>query len=236
MNDYYKILANLLIHLKRFDKEVKKARIMLDIPEDGFKNEDDAIRWVRSIKPDMKCIFSTEKPIVPLVKPHNIPPNKKILKTLSDLTNKFNLDEKWSFGFFEYLISSDRGLQYPTQSIEVKAHIQSDDSSVFSTAKGEVVGITIEIGKDASLSDIKKVWKKVQVYQTRMKSIAPQRKKPISIDNIEKFVKVRELEQQGLTHRQIVRQHPELGFVTYSHVAIFKRDIQKSLKPSKHKK
>lgn len=236
MADYYENFAKVLFHSKRFVKEIKKARKSLSIPEDGFTSDEDAQTWVRRFPVDVDFHYGSTKDLVPSMNYQNVIPDKKVLKIVNEIIENFNLDTKWQFGIFEFILSSSRGLAYPQQSLEIKVELKSKSSDVFETKEGLVTGITIKLTRDTSIKDIEAHWNKVEEYQKLMDPSSPQRKKVITDQAVEKFIKIRDLEDSGLTQQEIADSHRELGFRTATDVATFKRDIQKPFSSRKKKK
>lgn len=186
--------ALILVKMKRFQKAVRRIRDLWDIPPDGFKFEDRAkshgkIYWTGEKDDSRYDYFGTDNEL--------IPPTKRVRSELRKLSEEFNLDYRWHRGLYFYILGGEN-IDPPHDGVGLD--IRLNDNRL---PKDEwvVKKITLDVYKNTAIGDIRKIWKQVEEYQKMMPGQTPVRKR--TSDNVERYLKVREMEDAGKSHQEI---------------------------------
>jgi hypothetical protein len=225
LEQYWSDMASILVHMKRFQKETINFRKILGIPVNGFP-QDLSLLWYKSLfdQPniDTKKRFSFESSHVFL------PPNKFVIETIEQFAGKFNLDERWYVDLLFYLMSDKGTLDVPYGGIDI--HVDINDRKLPQNQQ-VVTKLSIEINKDTAIKDVESIWETVQQYQSKMKTRVPTRRRDIV--NTKTYIKIRELEDQGLPQSEIVKLLPGFSRKTASDVANLKKEMEERFNTQK---
>ncbi|MFH1186899.1 MAG: hypothetical protein V1697_01855 [Candidatus Levyibacteriota bacterium] len=220
---YWKDWALILSHTKRFKKVVEETRKKWKIPPSGLPRDKRA-DWYASLfdGSDINSSYyaSSQNDL--------IPSNKQIRADLWEISDDFNLDNRWHIPLFFYIASGNvaleppSGLPYPEIRIN-DARLPED--------KWVIKRMWMEIHPDTTLKDIEAIWNRIMSYQEKMPAKYPERRRPIK--GVKKYVKIRKLEDKNISQQDIADDHPELGFLTAKDIADFKKQIEKHFLPKK---
>lgn len=226
-NNYYKQMALVLVRMKRFQKAVAKFRETIGIQSTGIPPNERASWYQRHFikrnvsATEMHRLFRID------VNQETLPPNRTFLKQLKNFADNFNLDEQWYSSLFSYLVGGDSELTPPDGSplLDVRindARLPNDEMKVTS--------LRINVHKNTTMKEIMALRPKIERYQKMMRIDLPERKKPWDKDNVQNYLKVRELEEQGVKQKAIAKQ---LQFNSDQSVGLFKQEIESRFKPKK---
>ncbi len=226
-NQYWEDMASILSNMKRFKKAVIDARIKWKIPITGLP-WDKRGNWYSSlfVNPD-----NTDKNYYTSGQDQLIPPSEVIRSTLKEISEQFNLDNRWHSSLLLHIASDDVPLTAPFGSPSLEIRI---NDSRLPEKEWIIKRMWIEIYPDTSLKDIQTLWKRIETYQSMMSTQYPKKRRPL--ENVKKYIKVRELEDNNTTHKKIANDYPELGFGTYKDVADFKNRIEERFSPKRVRK
>lgn len=226
---YWEGMVSVLSHAKRFRKAVVDARIKWEIPEKGLPHNKRA-EWHASLytfpntkAKDNNYYTSTQNEL--------LPPNERIRSTLKEISSQFNLDKRWHFSLFLHIASDDVPLSAPTGLPYVEVRL---NDARLPKDQWVIERIWIEIYPDTTQDDIEAVWKQVELYQAMMSAQYPQKRRPLQ--NVDKYIKIRDLEDQQMTQQEIADDYPDLGFYSAKDVADFKKQIENRFSPHKSRK
>lgn len=225
LEKYWANQATILSHMKRFRLEIDKFREKHKIPKTGVaksKRHD----WYQSyfINPT----FNAHEEFGAISDYEILPADKNFIEAIRELADKFNLDSRWYHSLF-FLISSGGYKLNPPYSRSVIVSPRFNDVRL-PESEQIVTRIHLEIRKDTSIKDIQRIWNKVEECQNKMIGDVPMKRKMIEAKTIEKYVKVRELEDKGKSHAKIAE---ELGFYIADDVSRFKYELEGRFKPKK---
>ena len=224
---YWEGMVSVLSHMKRFRKAVIDARIKWELPETGLPYAQRA-EWHESLYSDPDEVntnyyTSTQNEL--------LPPNERIRSTLKGISSKFNLDKRWHFNLFLHIASDDVPLSAPTGLPYVEVRL---NDARLPQEQWIIERIWIEIYPDTTQDDIEAVWKRVEAYQAMMSAQYPQKRRPLQ--NVDKYIKIRNLEDQKKTQQEIADEYPDLGFYSAKDVADFKKQIENRFSSHKSRK
>lgn len=221
---YRQDMALILSHMKRFRKAVLKARKKWGVPPMGLPCNKRA-NWYGSlfVKPDVNLNDN----YYPSDQNELLPPSKLIRSTLKEISKDFNLDSRWHSSLLLHIAGGDKldifmgplGLNVRFNDVRLPEK------------EWVVKRIWIDIYADTGQKDIATIWKQVEKYQAMMVLKPPQKRRPIQ--NAEKYVKVRDLEDGNLSQQEIADQYREFGFNMSNDVANFKKEMEKRFSPVK---
>lgn len=222
-SQYWKDFATILVRMKRFQFEIERFRKANDIPEDGILPEDRA-NWYQSFHatPD----FSASGKHGSGSDYELLPPNESFIDSLAELALKFNLDSRWYQSLFMYVCSG--GELAPPYSEGVKVLARVNDVRL-PKEKLYVTRLMLEIRKDTTVSDIRKVWSQIKAYQEYMSGEVPAKRRPIQPETIERYLKIRDLEDNEVPQRVIAEK---LDFLSAKEVADFKQEVEQRFSPT----
>lgn len=226
-NAYLADFAIILSHMKRFRKAILTAREKWNIPKDGLKTDDRAA-WYSAFftNPDIDTGDSHYSDA------HNkfIPPNQLIRSTLDDVIGQFNLDHRWYFNLFQHI-----AIDTPLEAPPVLPYVERRINDVRLPKKELIVEkLWIQIYPDTSREDILDIWDQVEECQKMMRSPISKKRKPLV--NVWKYIKIRNLEDQKVSQRDIVEKYPEFKFTDEKQVSEFKKQIEQRFSPNRKKK
>ncbi len=186
--------AKILILMKRFQIAVQKIRKQWEVPNDGFKLEDRAnghakIYWTGEKDDGKYDYFGKDNEL--------IPPTKLVRSELRKLSAEFNLDYKWHSSIYFYILGGGE-LTPPVDGAGLDVRI---NDARLPKEEWVVKKINIDIYQDTTIGDIRKIWEQVKEYQKMMPAVNPNRKR--TSDNVQRYIKVRELEEIGKSHQEI---------------------------------
>lgn len=226
-DNYWQPIAEVLSHYPRFLKAVAEVRRQLNIPVDGIPVEERS-EWFSSM---LTGEIDTGKRYGFMTGHDLLPSDKKTLDALDQLASDFNLDNRWLHSLFMYVFTGGEKLDPP---FHRSANLRPYMNDVrLPKEKLKVTSLSISIQKDTSIEDIRAIWDEVEKYQAYMDSDIPKRRDKIKSETVKRYLKVRELEDNGLTQREIAELHPKLGFTTAKDVSDFKRELEQRFKPAK---
>jgi hypothetical protein len=222
--NYWESLAKILERYKRFQKRVVFARKQLGINSDGLPAQDRASWYSNSLNSSGLRKDNAHNFDLSL-----LPDDKKFMDVLERLASDFNLDSRWYSSLFQFIVGG--GTLIPPFG---KASVNARVNDVRLTKEELVVEqLWIDIRKDTSIEDIRELWGQVEAYQEYMATDFPKKRRPIQKESIEKYVKVRDLEDDKLPQKRIARDYPELGFTSAEDVSNFKKELEERFKPAK---
>jgi len=227
-DNYWQPIADILSHYPRFLKAVAKVRADLDVPEGGIPLDERPQWYSKQVKAGEE---DTGKRYGFMTGHDLLPSDKKILDALDQLASDFNLDARWVHSLFMYVFMGDKKLDPP---FHRSASVRPRMNDVrLPKEQLRVTSLSISIQKDTSIEDIRAIWDEVEKYQAYMDSDVPKRRDKIKSETVKRYLKVRELEDKGLTQREIAEQHSKLGFGTAKDVSDFKRELEERFRPAK---
>jgi hypothetical protein len=213
--------------MKRFQTAVKVARKEWKVPTNGFKRDDRAeaykqLFWNgrKDYKRNNYLNFYDEL----------IPPTILVRSELRKLSRQFNLDYRWHGWLFFYILGNTV-FDPPPEGANLEVRL----NEVRLPEKDWVVtSLKIEIYQDTTMGDIRKILPRIKKYQKMMPAYVPKRRRTSS--NIDRYIKVRELEDLGKSHEEIARIK-ELGFSDDPRaVGYLKDDLENRFSSKKFKK
>ncbi len=226
-NTYLSDSAKILVKMKRFQKAINKIRKKWGVPENGFKYEDRAkghgrIYWTGERNDRHYAYYDYQEDL--------IPPTKQVRLALRKLSKEFNLDFRWHFDLYFYILGSDK-LDPPASGVNLD--VRFNDTRL-PEEQWVVTKLSLDIYQDSTIEDIKAKWRQIEKYQSMMPAYSPQRKRVSG--NIERYIKVRDLEDEGKSHKEIA-EIAELGFSSDPKaVSYLKNELEKRFSPKKFKK
>ncbi|MGH7157247.1 MAG: hypothetical protein ACREGG_04020 [Candidatus Saccharimonadales bacterium] len=227
-DNYWQPIADILSRYPRFLKAVAKVRRELGVPEGGISMEQRA-SWYGSLIAAGEV--DTGKRYGYISGHDLLPSNKKILDALDQLARDFNLDSRWLHSLFAYVFLGDKKLSPPFyRSASPQAYF---NDVRLPKEQLRVTSLSISLQKDTSIEDIRAIWPEVEKLQAYMDSDIPQRRDKIKPETVRRYLKVRELEDKGLSQKDIAEKHQKLGFDTAKDVSDFKRELEQRFKPAK---
>jgi hypothetical protein len=226
-NNYYRQMALVLVKMKRFQKAVMKFREAIGIPSTGIP-PDERASWYQQLfikrtvsAADMHRLFRID------VNQQTLPPNRKFLKQLKSFADNFNLDEQWYSSLFSYLVGGDSELLPPDGQPLLDVRV---NNALLPADEMEVTSLRINVHKNTTMTEILALKPKIEHYQKMMSIDLPERKKPWDEDNVQNYLKIHELEDQGVRQADIAKQ---LDLYSAQSVASSKQEIESRFKPKK---
>jgi hypothetical protein len=227
-DNYWKPIADILSRYPRFIKAVVAARQKLNVPPGGIPYDERA-EWFSSLLSAGE--EDTGKRYGFVIGHDLLPSDKLTLDTLDQLARDFNLDSRWLHNLFMLVFSGDTNLEPPFhRSASPRARV---NDVRLPKEQLRVTSLGIDIHKDTSIEDIRAIWGEIEKLQAYMDSDVPQRRDKIKPETVKRYLKVRQLEDQGQTQQEIADKHATLGFGTAKDVSDFKRELEQRFKPSK---
>lgn len=227
-DNYWQPIADILCRFKRFQTAVAKVREEFGVPPSGIPLEQRA-EWYGTL------VSSGEEDTgkrYGFISGHDLlPSDKKILDALDKLTRDFNLDSRWLHSLFTYVFLDDKKLTPPF-------HRSASPRAYFNDVRLpkdqlRVTSLGISLQKDTSIEDIRVIWPEIEKLQAYMDADLPQRRDLIKPVTVKRYMKIRRLEDGGLTQQEIAERYPDLGFDTAKDVSDFKRELEQRFRPPK---
>lgn len=227
-DNYWQPIADILSRYPRFVKAVVKLRVDLGIPEGGIPPEERPQWYSKQVSAGEEDTGSRYG----FMLGHDLlPTDKKTLDALDQLAQDFNLDARWLQSLLMYVFMGDEKLDPP---FHRSAYVRPRMNDVrLPKEQLRVTSLSISLQKDTSIEDIRAIWGEVEKYQAYMDSEVPKRRDKVKPETIKRYLKVRQLEDEGITQQKIAEKHPKLGFVTAKDVSDFKRELEERFKPAK---
>jgi hypothetical protein len=222
MNDYWSDYGEMLTYFKPFREPVVTFRTEWGIPSGGFTDKESRGNWYRDFfacaeyDPDERYRYQLGY--------RYLPPNEKFITSLKELALYFGLDERWYLQLVFHAAGSDLELKDPQPSAAINLNI---NDAHLPDEERMVTSISIVIQKDTSLEDIRSLWSKVQDLQSRMEGSVPERRRKVSKENKERYITIRQLEDEGLKHEQIAER---LGIIDTTEISRIKDRVEKHFK------
>lgn len=220
-------MALVLVRMKRFQKAVAKFRETIGIPNTGIP-PDERASWYQQLfikrnvsAAEMHRLFRID------INQETLPPNRTFLKRLKNFADSFNLDEQWYSSLFSYLVGGESELPPPAGQPVLDVRV---NNALLPAGEMKVTSLRINVHKNTTMKEILALRPKIEQYQKMMGVDLPERKKPWNQDNVQNYLKVRELEEQGIKQKAIAKQ---LHFNSDQSVGLFKQEIEARFKPKK---
>lgn len=224
---YLRESALILEMLPRFQKAVKEVRKKWNVHTDGYSRDDRAkahaeMYW-RADKDESKGDYDRFHDEI-------IPNTRMVRGSLRRLSKQFNLDYRWHVNLYFHILGGTK-LDPPFENVNIKPVL---NDVRLSQDKQIVRRLTIDIYQETTLADIRKAWKRVKEFQDMMPATIPSRKRTTS--NVDRYIRIRQLEEEGKTHKQI-SEISELNFNGDQRaVSQLKREVESRFSPKLFKK
>lgn len=204
--------------MKRFQKAVLNFRSKIGIPIEGLQKEKRASWYQNNYTyfPDNSPEKFSREPNQQL-----IPTDPKFRNLLRQFAKSFGLDEIWYDSLFTYLLCDDQ-IELDVPHYEPYLEVRINDVRL-PADQVKVTSIKMNIDSETKLNDVRNIWSKIKKLQKRMVLPPPQRRRPFTERIVNRYLKVRDLEDSGKKHREIA---DELGFTSAEDVAAFKRNLE----------
>jgi len=219
--------ARILQGMKRFQKGIEIIRGKWGIPSNGYPYEGRAdanarLHWEGERENQTNDYSEFHNELIPL--------NKKVRSELRKMSTQFNLDYRWHLSLYFYIVGGDQ-LNPPIEGANIDVRL---NDARLPKEQWIVKSIKIDIYQETTLGDIRKAWKKVQEWQSMMPAQLPQRVRTSA--NVDRYLKIREYEDQGFSHKKIA-EIDSMNFEGDSKaVSQLKSEMEKRFSQGKFKK
>lgn len=205
--------------MKRFQKAVINFRSKIGVPTEGLQKEKRA-SWYKinyTYFPDNSPEKFSREPNQQL-----IPTDPKFRSLLRQFAKSFGLDEIWYDSLFTYLLCDDQ-IELDVPDYEPYLEVRVNDARL-PAHQVKVTSIKVNIDSETKLNDVRNIWSKIKKLQKRMLLSPPKRRRTLTERSVNRYLKVRDLEDSGKKHREIADM---LDFPSAEDVAAFKRNIER---------